>query len=205
MPFACFFELLNRSPNFLSHRVPQSKGLGSRVRNGARMLCPFMFGMGADEDDDTATNATYFFSLQHDALLLLFSNSTAGRTHRAITVRSAVQAPIGKIRITTTEETGRAMQLRHINGSNGSSSSSNLKRRSSPKMLGAFLKRSLTRSNLCSPCFLRCCPPRRYPLLLNQILSGNSCCGMGVGGLGCGCRGWSGYGSAEAAVKISAE
>ena len=42
----------------VSHLVTQGKGLGARVRKGARMLCPFMFGMGVDDDDETATNAT---------------------------------------------------------------------------------------------------------------------------------------------------
>ncbi len=52
-----------------------------------------------------------------------FSLFAADRTHRAITVRLVVQAPIGKIRIMTTEETEQAMLLKLISGSIGSSSS----------------------------------------------------------------------------------
>ncbi len=46
----------------MSQLLSQNKGLGARVRKGARILCPFMFGMGVDDDDDTATNATYYSS-----------------------------------------------------------------------------------------------------------------------------------------------
>ena len=146
--------------------------------------------MGVDDEDDTATNATYcsFSSCKHSSSC---SSFTAGQTHKAITVRSAVRVPIGKIRITTTEETGQAMLPKHINGSSGSSSirnsSSNSNPSSRPKIPDAFPRRSLTRSNSCSLCFLRCCRDWRHLLSLTA-LTGST--GSGICFRRFGCRSW---------------